>query len=164
MTRSLPVVVLGVAIWACSRPEGPELGSLMDGNPIWLSDVGWQDKPEGVPGQFASGTVLWFQRSGEFRMAECTLTRLNGVVAVSEGDGFVRYTGTWKVSGRRIAVDYVLNSPTRLVDRPLVSGPAKHAFLDVTTRADRTRIVLSGVRFAPDRNLSKEAIALLLGP
>lgn len=162
MTRRL-VMALALAIWGCSRPDSEELRSLLVANPVWLSDVRWQDKPERLPGQFASATVLLFQRNGDFRMAECTLTLLNGTVGISEGDGFVRYTGKWRVADGRVAVEYALNTPTRLVNKPLVTGPAKQSLLDVSTDADQVQIALSGTRFTPDKLLRKEGINLLMG-
>lgn len=162
MTRHL-VMALALAILGCSRPDSQVLRSLIEANPVWLSDVRWQDKPERLPGQFASATVLFFQPNGDFRMAECTLTLMNATIGISAGDGFVRYTGTWRVTEGGIAVEYALKSPTRLVNKPLVTGPAKQRLLVASTGRGQAQIVLFGTRFTPDKLLRKEGIDLLMG-
>jgi len=135
----------------------------MDKNRVWLSEVRWTAKPDGLAGEFGTGTVLLFAPDGSFRMADCTLTRWNGTVAVSEGDGFVRYVGTWKLSNSAVLVKYSLDSPTRLVAKPHVTGPVREESLEVTGGKDRIQIVRSGSYLNPDRQLTKEALSFLLG-
>lgn len=149
-----------ILLFGCSPPPQTPLVTIAN-NRVWLSDVKWIDKPAGIQGQFGTGSVILFQPVGEFRMAECTFSRWDGIIAVSEGDGFVRYTGTWRVADNALRINYKLNSPTRLVSMPHVTGPPREELLQVTGNANEVRLLKSGVSFRPTQDLSKENLAFL---
>lgn len=161
MTRSIFYAV-AMALVGCSEPVvAPH--DILKTEFVWLSDLNWIAKPEGLSGEYGSATVLLFEPEGGFRMADCTLMRWNGTVSVSEGDGFVRYTGSWKAARNGVVVKYALDSPTRLIARPHVSGPPNEAFMEIRKLNGKVQLSMSGRIFYPDRRLDKIALSFLLG-
>lgn len=136
---------------------------LFERDPLWLESVVWQQKPDGLEGEFATGTILEFKSNGEFRMADATLTRWRGKVAISEGDGFVRYLGNWKLVGRAVLATYRVETPTRLLSSPMVKGETVEKTFTVMPNGTGPEISDSTRKFAPNRLLDERGVRFVLG-
>jgi len=163
MLRRELIALFSVAPMVMAQAQKRDVGLQINHEPVWVSDSKWRKKPNGVSGEFRMATVLLFDKKGEFRMGECLLTRLDDVVSISEGDGFVRHVGSWRADGDRVVITYSLRTPTRLVAKPLVTGPVETAFVTSTRDPEQIEISNAGKRFRPNRTVDPQQLAKLLG-
>jgi hypothetical protein len=163
VVRRRTVLTVAVGRFGFAQTASSSTAAAIVREPFWISVRKWRDKPNELPGQFTWAKVMAFGKGGDLRMAECYLTRLGDVVSVSEGDGFIRYLGAWREVANELHIEYALNSPTRLLSKPIVTGPPKRAQVMASRKGRLLEISVLGTVFYPNRMLTMQQLNYLLG-
>ena len=108
-----------------------------------------------------AGRVALFcisQKNRDFGRLSGTLLKRGAKVALSEGEGEVVYSGTWRVKDGAIQVDYRLIGMYKVIPRageepPLVPGPVQHQEIRSDSQSP-TRIEFDGTKFEATSALS----------
>lgn len=119
---------------------------------VWVARRGkWVSGPPVAHGlRFATGTILFFKADGSFAMIEATINKNSSGTAISQGDGYVVYSGTWSEEGSKIRVHYRLLYKTLKLPGENVPGPYMNQVGSVVQTGKQQTLELSGRRFSPD--------------
>jgi hypothetical protein len=128
-----------------------DLSRLFALHPVWIQEgLSWEQDPGNKKQAWASGSVLCFAKDGSFARFDGTLIKRGAKLALSEGEGEIVYSGTWKVIDGTIQTDYRLVGEYKLV-RPAgqpnaVPGPVRHSEIRSVSRSPM-RIQFDGTKF-----------------
>jgi len=121
-------------------------------HPVWIQEVlSWESDPGDAKQSWAGGSVLYFARNGNFGRLSGTLLKRGAKLALSEGEGEVVYSGTWRIKERAIQVDYRLVGIYKVIRRageepPPIPGPVQHQEIRSDSPSP-TRIEFDGTKF-----------------
>ncbi len=144
------ILLLGSAV--APALAGDEIERIVGRHSVWIqAGLAWERDPGDRTQEYASATVLYFAKNGDFGKFSGTLIKHDARLALSEGEGEIVYAGTWKPKNGAIQVDYRLVGMYKLVRRtgeepPVIPGPVKHAEIRSDSQSP-TYIEFDGTKF-----------------
>ena len=109
---------------------------------VWIQkDISWY-RPEGEPDPkqtYGNGKVLYFGGAGEFGWFTGVVVKHGNTLMLSEGDGDIIYSGTWKANRDGIEVNY------RLVDSYKILRPEGGKEPRIPGPAEKSKVLVVGV-------------------
>lgn len=133
-------------------PATPTLDLAQNLPSVWVARRGkWVSGPPVTHGlRVATGTILFFKEGGSFAMIEATINKNASGTAISQGDGYVVYSGTWSEEDSKIRVHYRLLYKTLKLPGENVPGPYTDQVGRLVQTGEHQTLELSGRRFWPD--------------
>jgi len=128
-------------------------------HPVWIQEaLSWENDPGDAKQSWAGGSVLYFAKNGDFGRFGGTLIKRGAKLALSEGEGEIVYSGTWRVKDGAIQVDYRLAAMYKVIRRdgeepPPIPGPVQHQEIRSDSQSP-TRIEFDGTKFEATSALS----------
>lgn len=125
------------------------------------TSVTWKKPPAELElkERYAEAAVLYFSPDQRFVLLYGTVIQNSKTEVVSRGDGRVVYSGTWKLAGNSLHVQYRLVSRTVAKEGETLPGPVQSE--DVRVRGGA--LLFQGHRLQRDEKLDDELKAILQG-
>jgi hypothetical protein len=86
-------ITLGARLFARN-----DLSRFITIHPVWIQEaLSWESDPGDAKQSWAGGSILYFAKNGDFGRFGGTLIKRGAKLALSEGEGEIVYSGTWRV-------------------------------------------------------------------
>jgi hypothetical protein len=136
-----------------------DLAGFLAIHPVWIQEgLSWEQDPGDKQQRWAAGSILYLAKDGKFARLSGTLIKRGPRLALSEGEGEIVHSGTWKAKDGTIQAEYRLVGAYKMLPQagkepPSIPGPVQHAEVRSVAQSPM-RIEFDGTKFETSSALS----------